>query len=165
MSDADRADGDSGYIVVSTVKNNEALHTQRKITKVKKFLRRLGYPSAQDACNLVNIVGNVNCPGKGSDIISIRNIYGPELGEIKGKLTQSKYQSGKLWEPSSMTVRATRQTYIDLVFIHGDSFLISAVMPLKLIQLYYRNTKRHETVIREGLETQLRTLTPFGLRV
>ena len=68
-------------------------------------------------------------------------------------------------DPSSITVRATQQMYVDIMLIHGDPFLISVTMPLKLIQVYNLKTKRHETVIREGLETQLRTITSFGFRV
>ena len=51
------------------------------------------------------------------------------------------------------------------MFIHGDPFLISVTMPLELIQVYNLKTKSHEAVIREGLETQLRTLPSFGFRV
>ena len=60
-------------------------------------------------------------------------------------------------DPSSITVRATQQMYVDIMFIHGDPFLISVTMPLKLIQVYNLKTKRHET--------QLRTLTSFGFKV
>ena len=168
VNDANRADEAGGYSMVSTVKNNETLYSQREIAKAKEakeFLRRLGYPSVQDACNLVNKGGIVNCPVTSRDIIRARNVYGPDLGEIKGKLTQSKDQSETLLEPSSVTVRATQQMYVDIMFIHGDPFLISVTMPLKLIQVYNLKTKRHETIIREGLETQLRTLTSFGFRV
>ena len=115
-------------------------------------MRRLGYPLVQDACNLlVNKGGGiVNWPVTSRDIICARNINGPELGEIKGKLTQSKDQSETLLEPSSITVRVTQQMYFDNMFIHGYPFLIAVTTSLKLIQVYNLKTKRHETVIREG---------------
>jgi len=102
-------------------------------------------------------------PVSSRDTIRARNIYETELGVIKGKLTQSKDRSETLLEPSSVTVRATQQMYVDIMFILGDPFLISVTMPLKLTQVYNHKTKRHETIIRE--ETQLRTLTSFGFRV
>eukprot|EP01042_Synura_sphagnicola_P036589 gene36589-biopygen10819 len=155
--------------MVSTVKNNETFYSQREISKAKEakeFLRRLGYPSVQSACNLVNKGDIVNCPVTSRDIIRARSVYyGPELEEIKGKLTQSKDQSETLSEPSSVTVRATQQIYVDIIFIHGDPFLISVTMPLILIQVYNLETKRLETIIRKGLKTQLRTLTLLRSKV
>jgi len=169
VNDANRADGAGGHSMVSTVKNNETLYSQREISKAKEakeFLRRLGYPSVQSACYLVNKGDIVNCPVTSRDIIRARSVYyGPELGEIKGKLTQSKDQSETLSEPSSVTVRATQQIYVDIIFIHGDPFLISVTMPLILIQVYNLKTKRLEAIIRKGLKTQLRTLTLLRSKV
>ena len=56
--------------------------------------------------------------------------------------------------------------YVNTMLIHGDPLLILATMLFILIQVYNLKTKRHETVIiREGLETQSRTLTSFEFRV
>jgi len=73
VNDANRVDGAGGYSMASTVKNNVTLYSQREITKAeeaKEYLRRLGYPSVQDACNLVNKGRIVNCPVTSRDINS-----------------------------------------------------------------------------------------------
>jgi hypothetical protein len=80
--------GESEIVLVDTVEYNQKLFTKRKITQAKEVRltqRRLGYPSVQDIIYGIKHKTILNIPVTVRDFENAVQMWGPDLGSLKGK--------------------------------------------------------------------------------
>ena len=86
-------DNNKNVVLVNTVGENEEGYTKKELQKArlaKRMYILMGRPSYRDFANVIrwNLVRN--CPVEYSDVINAWNIYGEDVGGIRGKTTRIK---------------------------------------------------------------------------
>ena len=146
--------------VLVTVAQNERLYTQREIKKAKlarDVVRSLGYPSHSNLIQMINSGSIINCPVSAKDVQRAYNIYGPEIGNLKGKTVLRPSIPYK--EEHLPRMIAKEQTlHVDLMFVNLHAFLVSVGTPLGFTMvndLGYKVGGKAKTVIRKALLSQI----------
>jgi hypothetical protein len=95
--------------------------------------RALGYPSLQDAINLVRD-GNVrNVPYSVEDVRRFFDIYGAQIPALRGKTTKRHARPTTMEDPGAK-MQLTKQVMVaDVMHICGVKFLVSVSSPLEIL--------------------------------
>ena len=86
-------------MLVNSVAHNKLKYTTREVKDAdtaRDLSSRLGYPSVTSLVQLINAGSIINCPVTARDIARAYDIYGPELGILKGKSTKQRISSTPL---------------------------------------------------------------------
>ena len=150
----------TGVNLIQTVAQRERIYTARELEQAKlarELSKYTGYPSPAALIKLINSGSIINCPVTAHDVIRAADIYGPELGSLRGKTHQ---RSGMSYRPESLprVVPAEQVLNVDLMFINGRVFLISRSAPLALTMvsdLGYRVGARAKGPVRKALLEQI----------
>ena len=148
------------YAHVITTTENEAKYTKREVEmarQAKELSQLLSYPSSKDLITLINNGSILNCPISAHDVARAVDIYGPDIGSLKGKTKRSKSQPVKV-EYISKSVWASQEMHIDLMFVEGDIFLISVTKPLGLTMISSIQSKS-TAAIKSALAKQIGAYT------
>ena len=85
-------------ILVNTVKENERKYTKREVKEAKKAQRLnelIDYPSRVDMDAMLNNNLIKDCPVTPSDYRRAVDIYGVDLGSVRGKTVRKKREAKK----------------------------------------------------------------------
>ena len=132
------------YANMRHVKNNVTLVTTTKekmdgYTKkaceraelARHIQKTIGRPSTKDFLEIIEKGGIVNCPIDKSDILAAEDIFGSDIGSIKGKTTRRQMQNTAENntlnnQPTNIADKYKNVTIcIDLMFVNRIIFLIS----------------------------------------
>jgi hypothetical protein len=144
------------YSFVTTTLENEKKFTKREVFKAreaKELSQLLAYPSPDDLVKLIRNGGIINCPVTAHDVARAIQIYGPDIGSLKGKTKRSKPEIAKI-EYVKREVSALQTLHVDVMFVEGDTYLVSVSKPLGLTQVNHVNT-RSLSHIRPALLAQI----------
>ncbi len=89
------SDQQEANVMVQTVAANEENYTKRQIAMAqlaRSLQRKLAYASVRDIAMMVGKGMILNVPVTVSDLHRAENLYGPDLGELKGKTTRRRAQ-------------------------------------------------------------------------
>ena len=119
---------DAEYDVHVTVADKERMYTQREVEGAKQaraLVRMLGYPAPRTVIDMINSGTLLNCPVVPKDIERAYSIYGPDVGELRGKTTT---------RPSIPYKEKTLERVVqqDVMFVNKNAFLTSVSTPLAL---------------------------------
>jgi hypothetical protein len=111
-------------LCLSTVEERESLYSckqLRKALEAGEYLRALGYPSMNDAINIVRD-GNVrNIPYGVEDVRRFFDIYGAQIPALRGKTTK-RHPNVSTMEDRAAKHQITRQTMVaDVMHVCGES--------------------------------------------
>ena len=84
-------EGDSGTMLVSTVANNRTNYTNddyRRAVQARELQTKIGRPSLREYTRIVTENYLPNCPVMKANILVAENIFGPDVGSLKGKTTR-----------------------------------------------------------------------------
>jgi hypothetical protein len=84
--------GETSTICINTVEDNKARYTNHNYSRAilaRKIQKIIGRPSTQTFLAIVHKNQLPNCPITCKDIIAAEDIFGPNIGSLKGKTTQS----------------------------------------------------------------------------
>ena len=120
------------YTLLSSVKNNKRLFTQRQIQQAhlaRKLYRMLGRPDEKYFRDLLSNNLIINCPISPDDALRALRIYGPDVATLKGKMTRAtaalrapQYQA--ITVPAPILEHHSHVTLcIDFFFVQGHAFL------------------------------------------
>ena len=79
---------DHGEMLVNTVEDNKSKYTNRDYSRAvlaRKIQNIIGRPSTRSYIDMVKNNVIKNCPVTIADIIAAEDIFGPNLGSLKGK--------------------------------------------------------------------------------
>jgi hypothetical protein len=128
-------DSDDAYVLLETVHGNEMLLTNRELKGAKlasEWYAKLGFPSTADLKAAINLGSIKNIDITAADVDNAERVYGRQLGNILGKLTNVKTKPllldshlRKVIEPVILSG--------DIMFIEGLAFLITVSKRLTLV--------------------------------
>ena len=144
-------------VAVQTVKENESMYSKREIREAKELRelsKRMAYPSSADLSSMLRKGLINNAPVSYKSVQVANDIYGPEVGALKGK---TKLQKPTVIKPLPLPrlVTAELTMLCDLMFVEGDKSLVSVTLPLGLLMVSPINDKHMDT-LRSALNHQLR---------
>ncbi|NBR23750.1 MAG: hypothetical protein EBU08_08270, partial [Micrococcales bacterium] len=136
------------YALVQTVEQNELRYTKREVdaaNAARELSKRLGYPSSKDLADLIRNGGILNCPVTIADLNRALEIYGPDVGILKGKTVSTKPRIAKV-ELIPKALNSAIVLCVDLMFANGICFLMSLSERLNLTMTKYLRDRSSETV-------------------
>ena len=106
-------------INVVTVSKNKNKYTVRQIQQAelaREYQRKLGYTSSGQLIRMIGQGSLGKCDIVAQDVLRAIDIFGPDLGSLKGKTTSHKAQ---LQEeiPIIASIQEHQTMYIDLMFV------------------------------------------------
>jgi hypothetical protein len=143
-------------------KERESLYSRKQVRwalEAGEYLRALGYPSMQDAINLVRD-GNVrNVPYGVEDVRRFFDIHGAQIPALRGKTTR-RHAKGAVMEDLQAKMQLTEQTMVaDVMHVVGDKFIVSVSSPLEVL-LTKHLANLSLVSLGAGVQSHINTLRP-----
>jgi hypothetical protein len=136
LCDLDTMISEPRLAMVVTVSDKIKKYSKRQVKQAelaREYQRKLGYASPGQ---LIKMIGQGQLTQSGitaQDVVRCIDIWGPDLGSLKGKTTSYKAQLEEEI-PIFKTKEFESQTmYLDLMFVNGLPFLIAVVNPLEYV--------------------------------
>jgi len=118
------------HTTLNTVAENKAKYTNREVlqaTLARKIQKSIGHPSLKRFIEIVENNYLTNCPIVKQDILRAEDIFGPELGCLKGKTVRSASIPVKI-VPAPVQLTAVQKRVvlaIDIMYINDIPFFIT----------------------------------------
>ena len=143
-------------INVVTVSKNKNKYTVRQIKQAelaREYQRKLGYTSSGQLIRIIGQGSLGKCDIVAQDVLRAIDIFGPDLGSLKGKTTSHKAQ---LQEEISIiaSIKEQQTMYIDLIFVNGLPYLLDVVNPLEYVMVH-KLVKKDQDTLWTSLSSQL----------
>jgi hypothetical protein len=129
---------DNEFTLVTTVTNKADQYTRKEYVRAEKARElqiTIGCPSTKDLLNIINNNLLNNCPVNRADVIAANNIFGADLGSLKGKTTREKVSPVNLvrnYLPKEIMNRHRSVTLcIDIMFVNQIPMLVSVSCNIK----------------------------------
>lgn len=152
-------------VLVETVSERELRYTKREIKdalRARAFVRRLAYPSSRAAIDMLSSGAILNCPVTSHDIQRSLDIYGEQVGSLKGKTTASRSVVVKIEHiPLPHVAERELTLYADIMFVNGEPYLLVVALPLGLV-LVKDLTARSAPVLIKAFQVMLNDLRSRG---
>ena len=116
----------SEFQFLQTVEDNKQKYSKRAIEqadKAKKLYGIVQYPSIPDYKNMVRYNMIKNCPISVGDVEAMVEIYGPDIGALKGKTVRQT--SPKVPQPSYFTMPPEVKRIKDEITLEADVIYVS----------------------------------------
>jgi Reverse transcriptase (RNA-dependent DNA polymerase)/Zinc knuckle len=121
-----------GYMMVNTVASNKDRYTNEDYSNAKlarKLQVTIGRPSTKDFIRIVEMNLIPNCPITRKDIMAADDIFGPDIGSLKGKTTRgqpNKVRPTMIDLPSDL-VQQYKDVVLcaDIMFVNRIPFLVT----------------------------------------
>ena len=154
---------------ITTVEQNKLGYSKREVRDAivaREFIRRMGYPSIRDAIELLESGSIVNCPVTVQDIVRAQNIFGTDIGILKGKMTHKKSDPVNLSHLPKLTgVSIFQALNTDIMFVDGMPYLITISQPLNLLMVKSLEGRRDKEAIEEALIKIIRQYRARGFSI
>ena len=154
-------------MLVTTVNDKMKKYTVRQVKQAelaREYQRKLGYVSPGQLVKLIGQGKLVNSNITAQDVVRSLDIWGPDLGSLKGK-TPSHQAQVEEEQPLLDNIQDLNQImYIDIMFVNGNPFLIAVVKPLEYVMVNKLNNRANLTLW-TSLESDIRHVTKYGFRL
>jgi hypothetical protein len=151
--------------MIDTVEHNKLKFTKREIEMAKEaadLYEVLGRPSYKDYIHAVNRGSILNCPITSKDISRAIEIWGVDLGSIKGKTVRITPESVPTIETVGSFTDKEVILCVDLCKIRGLEFFLSISRRLCLLAVIYLPDRSHKSVSK-ALEAIISVYGRFGI--
>ena len=127
-------------VLVNTVSDNKTRYTNAEVSRAevaRALQRKIGRPTTRDFIHIVNHNLLPNCPVTQRDIMAAEDIFGPDLGSLKGKTVRRRPHSVTTditYSPLPPTVHERYQAVTlcaDVMHVNGIPFFVSISRHLK----------------------------------
>jgi len=151
-------------LCLSTVEERESLYSRKQVRRALEAgecLRALGFPSLQDAVNLVRDGNVMNVPYGVEDVRRFFDIYGAQIPALRGKTTK-RHTKGATMEDRAVRMQLTEQVMTaDVMHVAGEKFLISVSSPLEVLLVKHLNGLSRDS-LGTGVQAHINTLRSRG---
>jgi hypothetical protein len=154
------------YSLVDTVEDMEQNFTKRQIARAKisrDMIRNLGYPSPKDFVDAIKSGAILNCPITVQDFKNSLEIYGTDLGTLKGKSTREKPRPVDIQKVARNLERDVVLA-MDIMFIAKRVFLVSISRHIGLIMVTHI-AGRTAGVVLKAIKSQVSGYVSKGFSV
>ena len=142
-------------------------YTKKEIGRAiqaRELLKKLGFVSYAEAKRVLNTGVMINCPLTSSDIDRAEEIYGPDVAQLKGKMTNQGPVSAK--RPENVEViRSDQVCHVDIAHLDRIPFMINIVKPLNLLMITQVPGVTKTTSAIDCIRTQVDVLRAQGFEV
>lgn len=143
-----------GVALVNTVKENSESYTKREVkraTESRRLMSIIGRPSERQMIDIINKRLIPNCTVTEQDITNAREIFGPDVGSLKGKTVRRKEPHVELRVrpiPDDIMKRH-REVVVcfDVMYVNNITFLVSISRALKFCTAEALANRRAATLL------------------
>jgi hypothetical protein len=140
--------------LVNTVANKKSNYTAKEFRMAelaRKVQCMIGRPSLKDFLKIVDNNQLVNCPVTRRDVVAAEDIFGPDLGSLKGKTVRKsspQLTPRRITLPPDVHNRNKSITLgIDIMFVNKVAFLITISQGLKFGTVEHINSRTQDVVL------------------
>ena len=154
-------------MLVTTVNDKMKKYTVKQVKQAelaREYQRKLGYASPGQLIKLIGQGKLVNSNITAQDVVRSLDIWGPDLGSLKGKTPSHQAQIEEEQPILDKLQERNQIMYIDLMFLNGNPFLIAVVKPLEYVMVNKLN-KRDNLTLWTSLESDIRHITKYGFSI
>lgn len=154
-------------MLVTTVSERMSKYTHRQIKHAelaREYKRKLGYASTGQLIKLISQGKLANCDVTAQDVVRALDIWGPDLGSLKGKTPSHKAQIEDEQPILNQLQDQNQIMYIDIMFVNGSPFLIAVVKPLEYVMVN-KLAKRDNMSLWTSLESDIKHITKYDYTV
>ncbi|MDG7001628.1 MAG: hypothetical protein JRN15_21225, partial [Nitrososphaerota archaeon] len=116
-------------MLVNTVADNRSKYSNQdylRAVKARELQVKIGRPSIREFIKIVNDNLLPDCPVTKADIMAAEDIFGPEIGTLKGKTTRrNPHAVRQVVEPLEPTIMKQYRHVtlgVDVMFVNGIAF-------------------------------------------
>ncbi len=151
----DTADSENHVVLVSTVADKESKYTNRDYSRAslaRKTQILVGRPELQDFVRHLESNSIPNCPIDSQDAINAADIFGRDIGSLKGKTTRRSLDGIRAC--LSNIPRQIMDQYrnitlcIDLMFVNKIPFFLSISRNIKFITATVLSNRKEESLVK-----------------
>jgi hypothetical protein len=145
---------DVGTTLVNTVTDNQYKYSKKSYSQAvlaRKLQRIIGRPSTQEYIKILSSNLLPNRPVTPGDVITTNNIFGPDIGSLKGKTVRKTQKA--IIESITPIPRDIHEKYkmvtlsIDIMYINNIPFLTSISRHLRFGTVQWLKDLKKETII------------------
>ena len=154
-------------MLVTTVNDKMKKYTVRQVKQAelaREYQRKLGYASPGQLVKLIGQGKLVKSDITAQDVVRALDIWGPDLGSLKGKTPSHQAQIEEEQPLLDIIQDRNQIMYIDLMFVNGNPFLIAVVKPLEYVMVN-KLAKRDNLTLWTSLESDIRHITKYGFSI
>ena len=150
-------------VTVSKNKNKYAIRQIKQAELAREYQRELGYTSSGQLIRIIGQGSLGKCDIVAQDVLRAIDIFGPDLGSLKGRTTSHKAQ---LHEEISIiaSIKEQQTMYIDLIFVNGLPYLLAVVNPLEYVMVH-KLAKKDQHTLWTSLSSQLALINKYGFKI
>jgi len=124
----------TGAVLVNTVDENKSRYTNAEVDRAKEaraLQTKIGRPNTRDFIKIVNNNLLPRCPVTKRDIMAAEDIFGPDVGSLKGKTVRRSPQQVRTDETYSPLPPSVKERYVDVTLcadvmhVNGIPFLVT----------------------------------------
>jgi hypothetical protein len=135
---------DKGFVMVNTMRANFEGCTKRDIEKAQEARRlhgMIGNPIERDFVGMVREKLIANCPVTVRNIQNANQIFGPDLANLRGKMTRTKpehVRADYVKIPRDFMELHKYMTIVaDVMFVNGLPFLVTSLRGISLVMIKF----------------------------
>ena len=158
-------------ILLSTVEDKKSKYTVRDYRQAelaRKIQNMIGRPSLRDYLRIVDGNQLRNCPVTRSDILAAEDIFGPNLGSLKGKTVRKASPTTTITrDPLPLEIKERYMDVticLDIMFVNKVAFVITISRNIKFITVEFI-ASRHQGTLMASLQRINNVYAQRGFRI
>ena len=142
-------------VLINTVSDNQYKYSNKSYSQAvlaRKLQKVIGRPNTRDFIRILNTNALPNSPVTYHDVMTAENIFGPDIGSLKGKTvrqTPDTVEINKTAMPAGIYERYKNMVVAgDIMHVNGMTFLVTISRHLRFATTELLKNQKNETILR-----------------